>query len=945
MHLELRSAFMFHMLGWAFCLSHGAAVALHAASDGTGLCGGTVPAQDCGGRRVDTPQDATDYMIIEKIYGEQCPMAGRCGRDGWQCLLPGRCSEASATFGGDDAVDLPPQARDSDVHSANTTGACGCGEPWRSERAPDGQPPHDPPRCLRARRSVQPLECPAVPNEQDGYYLQDGIQDGETLLHADSDDVGFFQTTRPGTRTWEELMEVFWTWFEADRQVGMAVGMVRRFVESRENADYAEWSVSAVQALGAGIPNSGGTEFALTPEDFYVWATEVEATLFRAYTQDLLRRGPGGGQVGSPDGPDGEEVAMMERGRRGGERQRRADRSRSCRDSESRRRRSARASGSSGPVAGTGAAAGRASGPEEALRTAPWRAGEGTGASVAAASGGPGTAARASGDEFGFVPVAPRDNDDCVDTWRFLLGVDVHTLPQGRETTARDQPFLPPGRADYIRRVIAGFTATEQGLMTLGLLTALRAMLSELGNILHLASYVEVPVDEGPADTAEPEPEAEESDDTLWMQLELEVVQGGAMSLVQRDVNLVTSLLVRFQDAITGGDLGLARLRAEHFRQRLHRLRLGALVDAAVADQFEAVCVVAEGAGTGVAAMGYHALEPQVAEWTWHWWRLVEPALIVEPADPLRPEDPIAVSSSLDTMRPTLEAELDVEQLAADQEETRQDAAAEVRQQELFEAEEEQYYRGVEAVVANEVAAQASREAQAWDDWAMFSEMNQAARGRKRPCLEVTVRPATCGDADGARRCWKIPFVPGRDQLVLELGYMEHAATHSEASTVPAGGGRPCRDGGAVVPDGGQASNESPGCTATKGEDGAIPLGFEEFQDLYEKWRQQQVGDEEVRRCYGLSTLEMLEAQHIVVTEGTQTEAGAALGGVSSHDDRRESSTVPPGDGEIGPGGMEAAVSSTFLDTLISSCRTWQSSQNGSYEDVCPGLPNSSVGD
>ena len=823
----------------------------------------------------------------------------------------------------------------------------GRGESWRPEHEPDGRPVHDSPRCLRARRTVNSRECPSVTDELSGYYPVGGIQDVGSLLHEESDVVGFFQADRPGARTWEELMEVFWNWFEADRQVGMAVGMVRRFVESRDDAAYAEWSVSAVQALGAGIPNSGGTEFALTPEDFYVWATEVEATLFRAYTQDQLRRRPVDDEVGTTDGPDGEEVAMMERGRRGGERQRRTDRSRSCREVESRRRRSARASGSSGPVAGAGAAAGRAPGPEEALRTAPWRAGAVTGANVATTSSEAGTAVRVSGDEFGFVPVAPRDNDDCVDTWRFLLGVDVHTLPQGRETTARDQPFFPPERADYIRRVIAGFTATQQGLMTLGLLTALRAMLSELGNILHLASYVDVPVDEAPAppDTAEPEPEAEESDDTLWMQLELEVVEGGALTLVQRDVNLVTSLLVRFQDAVTGGDLGLARLRAEHFRQRLHRLRLGTLVDASVADQFEAVCVVAEGAGAGVAAMGYHALEPQVAEWTWHWWRLVEPALVVEPADPLRPDDPIAVSGSLDTARLAADEGADVEQLAADQEEARQDAAAEARQQELFEADEEQYYRGVEAMVAHEVEARASREAQAWDDWAMFSEMNQAARGRKRSCLEITVRPVACGGADGAERCWKIPFVPGTDQLVLGFGYMDHEATHSEASTVPAGGGQRIGEGVAGRAAGGVASSDKPGCTAANIGDGAIPLGFEEFQGLYNRWRQQQVDDEEVRRLYGDSTLEMLEAQHIVVTEGTQMEGNAAPDGLCSHAGHNGSVIVPPGEGETGSGGSGTGVSSTFLDTLISSCRTWRPSQNGSYEDVCPGLPDSSVND
>ena len=90
------------------------------------------------------------------------------------------------------------------------------------------------------------------------------------------DETGLFQATRPAARTWEELMELFWEWFQQDRQVGMAVCMVRRFVQARGDDAYNTWSTSAVGALAAGIPQSDGVEMAITPEDFYVWATEVE---------------------------------------------------------------------------------------------------------------------------------------------------------------------------------------------------------------------------------------------------------------------------------------------------------------------------------------------------------------------------------------------------------------------------------------------------------------------------------------------------------------------------------------------------------------------------------------------------------------------------------------------------------------------------------------------
>ena len=59
--------------------------------------------------------------------------------------------------------------------------------------------------------------------------------------------------------------------------------------------------------------------------------------------------------------------------------------------------------------------------------------------------------------------------------------MDTTALPNGQETTSQDGPFIPDTRANYIRTVLSGFSAEQQALMTLGLLTAFRAMMSELG--------------------------------------------------------------------------------------------------------------------------------------------------------------------------------------------------------------------------------------------------------------------------------------------------------------------------------------------------------------------------------------------------------------------------------------------------------------------------------
>ena len=585
----------------------------------------------------------------------------------------------------------------------------------------------------------------------------------------------------------------------------------------------------------------------------------------------------------------------------------------------------------------------------EAIRAAPWRA-----ASTS------------------FVPPPPRDNDDCVDRWRFLLGVDPVSLPQGVETTGQDRPFFPPERAEHIRHVISGYTSTQQGLMTLGLLTALRAMLAELGNLLHLASFVEVPV-EGhvpPPVDGEPEPEADEaeSDSTMWLQLEMQAHEHEGLWLVQRDVNLISGLVLRFQDALSGGDAGLSRLRAEHFRQRLHRLRLDENVDGAFADQFEAVCVVAEEAGSSSTAMGFHALEPQVAEWSWAWWRLVEPALVLQPLDPQRPGDPVEVGSSLETGQPSGAAmaegpteEQVIDQLAADQEEARGDDMALAAQQALFEAEEETYYRGVEEAVNRELESQAAQTARSWDDWALHDEMyGTSSRPRKRPCLDIMVCDGAGEVSQGTERRWKVPFSARGGRVTLSFGYMDEGdAAPSEASTVLVHADQE-RGGGMT----GTASSAQPvpllGGGNGPGSTGEIPLEFPAFQQLYDRWVRGETSDADIVAKYGAATLELLQAQRIVVShELPSQDQGGEPHGESHHSEpagmekpggpaesatplamSSSSSTGEAEGAHLGQGSdSSAGLGETFLDTLLSTCRSWRTSLNGSYEDVDQGLP------
>ena len=735
-----------------------------------------------------------------------------------------------------------------------------------------------------------------------------------------------FQATRPHVRTWEELMDVFWGWFEEGRQVGLAVQMVRRFVQDRDQEDYVEWSQPAVAALAAGIPVSSGVSYELSPADFYLWATEVETILYQA-SQQGNPRGQPDNAVNTGHEMETEQLDLMERGRRGGERQRRSnrgDRSRSDHAPRRRRRQGAPASGATG--AGTARGSRPANRTAEHLRAAPWRtarpevreARRGGGvAGVPAAAEGMCEAASSSSGPLSFRPAPPRDNDECVDIWRHLLGVDTTALPNGQETTSQDGPFIPDPRAEYIRTVLAGFSAQQQALMTLGLLTAFRAMMAELGVVLHAASFVEV-VPEGVADGTEENDESEEDDGipTLMLQLDAHLLQEDGISLVQRDASVIAGALSRLQDALAGPDAGVSRLRAAHLRHRVHRLRLNSYVEASVSDQVEALCVVTEAAGESAPARGYLALEDQVAEWSWSWWRVLEPLLLNQPDDPPNAQDTFAISSSGDGSLQTRTAEVqevDIDQLAADQEVERNDAEALLHQQALYENEEERYYQGVEAVVEAEVSAQAAREARAWDDWAMHDEMYASPRARKRLCLEVSVGPE---GHPGSGQTWRVPVTPGQDHLVrIRLGHMvvedqRAGATPvpSEVSTVPAildtvqgqRDDKPQGLGSSI--EGNLAVQPEHDPLRTAGRDSDIPMDFDAFQRVYERWRAGEMTDRDVQTQCGQATLELLESQRIVLD--FQDEA----------DEPAETMAQGVSDGGV--------ATDTLLDTMLATCQS-----------------------
>ena len=90
-----------------------------------------------------------------------------------------------------------------------------------------------------------------------------------------------------------------------------------------------------------------------------------------------------------------------------------------------------------------------------------------------------------------FYPRAPRDADDGVDIWRYLLGLCVSDLPRGRSTVPAGGPLVPDDRAEYIREVLRGLTMDQQIIMTSAFVTTIRALMYEVGVIMHVASLSE----------------------------------------------------------------------------------------------------------------------------------------------------------------------------------------------------------------------------------------------------------------------------------------------------------------------------------------------------------------------------------------------------------------------------------------------------------------------
>ncbi|CAE7660314.1 Clcn7, partial [Symbiodinium sp. CCMP2456] len=468
--------------------------------------------------------------------------------------------------------------------------------------------------------------------------------------------------------------------------------------------------------------------------------------------------------------------------------------------------------------------------------------------------------------DFTVFPRAPRTTDQGLEVWRHLLGIASFGNPSS-PPVARGGPFIPDDRAEYMHEVLGGFNTQEQAFMTLALITAIRALLTELGQILHAASMVDVLVEDHGHD--------EDEDSTLMLQIWSEVAEEGQLigddsSFVQKEVIPASGIVQRLQRALEECQPGVARLRAASLRVRVGEGR-GAMcgdLGQELLNHVDALCVATSSSVGNEIAEGFAAKPEEVEEWTWHWWQA-----LLRVGGP-RASAGMASSSSVPPLTlmstPTQGDEVDsaeVNEMAEDERVARGQREEEEEHVNRFLREEAEYMEGVTALlepVEHDTAK--ARRCQAWDDWAMFNAMNAPpVVPRKRKYVEMSsVAEAGSGGAAASSSTVRL-WVPshGDLHLVLRTGMETDVVdVDSEADTVKV-----------QQPEEGRRDDECPGplVFAEQPVGEGVPMEFEDFQRLFDQWKQGVISNMQVQQQFGAHTLDLLQTQMAVLNHDGDT--------------------------------------------------------------------------
>ena len=199
-----------------------------------------------------------------------------------------------------------------------------------------------------------------------------------------------------------------------------------------------------------------------------------------------------------------------------------------------------------------------------------------------------------------------------------------------------------------------------------------------------------------------------------------------------------------------------------------------------------------------------------------------------------------------------------IDDMAAEEAAARRDHLALEQQQADFEREERDFEEQMSALAEQVEGQRRAAASRSWDDWAMYDEMHRPRGSRKRQYVDVT--------GPGAQVVGQALRLRASSSGMVRLSMRIGMESSSEAETIPAAS--------TSVPTSGEPTG---GLEASS----VVPMDFQGFQRLFQEWRSKQIDDDEVRKRYGPSTLDLLEAQLLVVEDGRATTQGAEAGGLA----------------------------------------------------------------
>ncbi|CAE7294318.1 unnamed protein product [Symbiodinium sp. CCMP2592] len=715
--------------------------------------------------------------------------------------------------------------------------------------------------------SVGSCVPPSNASDGAGSVQADHIDD-----EGNGEETGLFQLRAADIPTWESLVEQLGEWWDEGMQVGEAICMVRGISEGRRDDLYLRWLRGPLGSLGMDIVHSEHTSYEVGPPNFFRWAETIEGILWRCFCRDreqgtlqgdaevdrnMVAEGGLARSAEMTEVIDVESVEVVKTWKVDvivvvlvpAQRRKKPE------EFKPKPTRPSRASGCGSSTDGP--------------------RGSGAGSSTDRPSERDGRPGSSTDFDMSmtFFPNGPRDTDEGVDIWRYILGICTTDLPRGLATVPNGGPFISDDRADYIAEVLRGYTVHQQLLMTISLVTAVRAIMHELGAVMHAASLVEVELDG--SDRDEVAVEVRDDDDE------------GHTSLVQLEATKVYGLVQHLQRELEGPSPGLARLRAANLHERLRRIRrVPGQLDVDLIDQAEALCVAVEDTGRRHVPTGFLSEPSQVDEWASQWWNRLQP-MICGPSGAVSLSSSLP-ASSLDRVNEDVDCAV-INELIEDMKETARDAEGLDEMQARFEQEEAEYLKGVQQAVEHHMGEEETRKCRDWDDWALFDEMHSGARPRrKRSILAVSLGSVAGGP--GPEKRWKIPVAVGQE---VRIRVEEEDGSEAETEVAEPVG---------VV---------SPGLASTTNSlEDTVPLNFLEFQRVYQQWRQGQMTEEMIRGLYGAATVEMMQAQLVVA--------------------KMEDEELP------GEGRKQADLAATLLDAVLNESQGAVVAE-GVAEQVIPG--------